>query len=399
MSPQTTLIGDRRRQAMERAAAIRRHPARRPVSRPSTPPTVQFYVIALIVAVFVMFGLVMVLSASSVDQFHRGFSPWRIFSKQTLWAAFGGIGLWIGLRVPYHFWRKLAIPILIASFTLMLLPMVPALGQSVNGAKAWVAVGPISFQPSEFLKLGVLLYCADLLARRAAEMADVRRTLMPVVYVILTACGLCMVQGDLGSAIVLAATVLVVAFIAGAPMAPLSAVGALGAVGTLVFAMSSPRRQARFTAFLDIAAHKDHLSYQTYQAMIAISNGGTSGEGIGRGMTKLGDYLPLAHSDFIFAVVVEELGLIGALAVLGGFAVLAYMGVQVALHTEDRFGALLAGGVVAWLTVQTIVNVGGVSGLMPVTGLTLPFFSAGGSSLFVSMASAGLLLNVARNVR
>jgi cell division protein FtsW len=249
------------------------------------------------------------------------------------------------------------------------------------------------------MKLGVVLFCADLLARRASEMADLRRTLMPVLYLLLLACGLSLFQGDLGSAIVLAATVFVVAFLAGAPMTPLAFFGGVGVAGTLAFALSSTRRKDRFTAFLDVAAHKDHLSYQTYQAMIAISNGGVSGEGVGRGTTKLGDYLPLAHSDFIFAVIVEELGLIGALAVLGGFAILAYMGVQVALQTEDRFGALLAGGIVAWFTVQTIINVGGVTGMLPVTGLTLPFFSAGGSSLFISMAAAGLLLNVARNVR
>jgi cell division protein FtsW len=399
MTSSTTLIGDRRQQALERAAAVRRHPARRPVSKPSTPPTIQFYVIALIVAVFVMYGLVMVLSASSVDQFQQGYSPWRIFGKQTMWAALGAVGLWIGLRVPYHFWRRLVLPILLLCFALMLAPLVPGIGEEVNGATAWVVVGPFSFQPSELLKLGVILYCADLLARRSSEMADLRRTLAPMVYVMMAACGLCLFQADLGSAIVIAAVVLVIAFIAGSPLTPLTGLGAIGAAGAYAFAMSTPYRRERFTAFLDITAHKDHLSYQTYQAMIAISNGGVSGEGVGRGMTKMGDYLPLAHSDFIFAVIVEELGLVGGLAVVGGFAVLAYTGVQVALHTEDRFGALLAGGIVAWLTVQTIINIGGVSGLMPVTGLTLPFFSAGGSSLLVSMVGAGLLLNVARNVR
>ena len=170
-------------------------------------------------------------------------------------------------------------------------------------------------------------------------------------------------------------------------------------MSALAFVASSPRREARFTAFMDIAAHKDHLSYQTYQAMIAMAQGGVTGSGVGRGDNKLGEFLPLAHSDFIFAVVAEELGMIGVVAVLGGFMVLAYAGVQVALATQDRFHMLLAGGIVSWLVVQTIINVGGVTGLMPVTGLTLPFFSAGGSSLFVTLTATGLLLNVARNVR
>ena len=281
----------------------------------------------------------------------------------------------------------------------MLLPFVPGIGDRVNDASAWVAIGPINFQPSEFLKLAVLLASANLLAKRHDEMHDLGRTLGPVLAIAFVGAALCMLQSDLGSAIVLAAIVVAVAFIAGAPLLPMTAAGTMGAVGALAFVVSSPRREARFTAFMDIAAHKDHLSYQTYQAMIAMAQGGITGSGVGRGENKLGEFLPLAHSDFIFAVVAEELGMIGVVAVLGGFMVLAYAGVQVAMATHDRFHALLAGGIVSWLVVQTIINVGGVTGLMPVTGLTLPFFSAGGSSLFVTLTATGLLLNVARNVR
>ncbi len=399
MSSPTTVIGDRRRQALSRAEALRRHPVRRTAAKPASPPNAAFYAIAVVVAVFVMLGLVMVLSASSINQFHQGQSPYRVFNKQVVWAGLGLIGLWIGMRVPYHFWRRLVLPALVFSCGMMLLPFIPAIGDRVNDANAWVAIGPLSLQPSEFLKLSVLLYCANLLATRKGEMADPSRTLVPVMLVAIVGAGLCLVQSDLGSAIVLASIVFVVAFIAGAPLRPMAAAGALGAVCALAFVISSPRRQARFTAFLDIAAHKDHLSYQTYQAMIALAQGGLAGEGVGQGKNKLGDFVPLAHSDFIFAVVAEELGMVGVVAVLGGFLILAYAGVQVALATQDRFASLLAGGIVIWFVVQTIINVGGVTGLMPVTGLTLPFFSAGGSSLFVTMTAAGLLLNVARNVR
>ncbi|HEY0520270.1 MAG TPA: putative lipid II flippase FtsW [Ilumatobacteraceae bacterium] len=398
MTSSTTVIGDRRRQALERAAALRRHPTHK-ASKPQSPPTVAFYAIAVVVAVFVMLGLVMVLSASSINQFHQGQSPYRIFNKQVMWAALGLVGLWIGMRVPYHFWRRLVLPALVLSCGMMLLPFIPGIGDRVNDANAWVAIGPLSLQPSEFLKLSVLLYCANLLAKRRDEMHIPKRTLIPVMIVAIIGAGLCLVQSDLGSAIVLASIVFVIAFIAGAPLRPMGVAAASGAIGALAFVVSSPRRQARFTAFLDIAAHKDHLSYQTYQAMIALAQGGLAGEGVGQGKSKLGDFLPLAHSDFIFAVVAEELGMIGVVAVLGGFLILAYAGVQVALATHDRFASLLAGGIVIWFVVQTIINVGGVTGMMPVTGLTLPFFSAGGSSLFVTMTAAGLLLNVARNVR
>jgi cell division protein FtsW len=281
----------------------------------------------------------------------------------------------------------------------MVLPFLPAVGSRVNDASSWVVIGPVNFQPSEFLKLALLLACANHLAKHRDEMHDPMSTLVPVLGLAIAACGLCLLQGDLGSAIILASIVFTMAFIAGASLLPLTIAGAFGVMASLAFVVSSPRREARFTAFMDIAAHKDHLSYQTWQAMIAIAQGGVTGSGVGRGENKLGEFLPLAHSDFIFAVVAEELGMIGVVAVLGGFMVLAYAGVQVAIVTQDRFHALVAGGVVCWFVVQAIINVGGVTGLMPVTGLTLPFFSAGGSSLFVTLAATGLLLNVARNVR
>jgi len=402
VSSSSILIGDRRRQAAERAAALRRHPTTRrggPPARQLGPPPTTFYVIALVVTVFTVLGLVMVLSASSVRLFHAGQSPWRIFTRQLVWAVLGAIALWICARVPYGTWRRFVTPILLTATAGMLLPFVPGLGLEVNGARAWVSLGSMSIQPSEFMKVAVLLYCAALLTSRETEMHDLRRTLYPVLAIAGLGAGLCVLQGDLGSAVVLGGIVLAVGFVGGAPLVPISIAGIIGAGSAVLFAMSSQRRYNRFTAFLDITGNRDHLSYQQYQAMIAIAQGGTTGAGPGRGLSKLGDFLPLAHSDFIFAVVAEELGLFGVFAVIGGFIVLTFCGVQVALAASDRFGSLLAGGIVGWLVVQTIINVGGVTGLMPVTGLTLPFFSAGGSSLFVCMAAAGLLLNVARHAR
>jgi len=165
----------------------------------------------------------------------------------------------------------------------------------------------------------------------------------------------------------------------------------------LLFVVSSPRRLDRFTAFLNVSEEKDHLAYQTYQGFLSMASGGLTGSGIGGSNGKLG-YLPYAHSDFIFAVVADELGFVGTLAVVGGFVLLVGLGIQTAIAAPDRFGMLLAGGIAAWFGVQTIVNIGGVTGIMPVTGLTLPFFSAGGTSLFVSMTAAGLLLSVARRI-
>jgi cell division protein FtsW len=398
MSSSSTLLGDRRRQTLERTSAQKRHPARRAQTRPLGPPPMAYYLIALTVAMLVMLGLVMVFSASAITSLHRNKSPWRIFNRQLLWAVVGAATMVFVARVPYHRWRRLVLPMLIFAFGLMCLPFVPGLGSSVNDARAWVFIGPVGFQPSEFLKLAVLLYCADLLARHEKQMAVLSVTLKPVLAVAGAGAVMCLLQGDLGSAIVLVAIVFAVAFIGGTPLTPMGISGLVAGAAAVAFVFTSTRRYNRFTAFLDITGNKEHLSFQTYQALIGMATGGPTGTGIGGGPSKWG-YLPLAHSDFIFAVIGEELGFVGVIAVIGGFLLLTFFGIQVANAARDRFGMLLAGGIAAWLAVQAFINVGGVSGMMPVTGLTLPFISSGGSSLFVCMCAAGLLLNVARHVR
>src|SRR6056297_882743 len=261
----------------------------------------------------------------------------------------------------------------------------------------WVRFGGVSAQPSEFMKLVVVIVAADLLTRRAHEMNHRKRTLLPTAVIAGASAGLCMAQGDLGSAIVLGSIVFAIAWIAGVPFVPLAAMSSVAGAAGLFFVASSQARIDRFTAFLDVSGNKDHLAWQTYQGFVSIASGGLQGSGIGGSNTKLG-YLPYAHSDFIFAIIADELGMLGAAAVLGGFILLVLFGVQTALAAPDRFGMLVAGGVASWFGVQALVNVGGVTGLMPVTGLTLPFFSAGGSSLFVSMVAIGLLLSVARRL-
>ncbi len=406
----TSTIADRRQLALERL-----HGGPRPVRRAGRaertrlrsipfwdvqrgPAPAAYYVIAVVVALFVMLGLVMVLSASAATEAARGRSPYHVFNRQVLWAVIGVVGLWFTQRINLAFLRKLALPLLLLAGVAMVLPMIPGAGITVNGAQAWIAVGPLSIQPSEFLKLAVVIFAADLLMKREEVLSDVRRSLRPIVVLALAAAGACLAQGDLGTAIVMCSIVLAVAFIGGVPLSPMVATGLVMATAAVGFVLSSEFRYDRFTAFLDITGHRDALAYQTYQGFLSIADGGLTGSGVGAGNGKLG-YLPLAHSDFILAVIADELGLVGSIAVVGGFMVLVWFGVQAALAARDRFSMLLAGGIAAWLSVQAVINLGGVTGLMPVTGLTLPFFSAGGSSLFVSMTAAGLLLNVARRAR
>lgn len=398
----TTTLGDRNRAARQRDAARRRHPSQRDgqvARRHSTPPPASFYVVAVVATVFTLLGLVMVLSATSVAQFHRGNSPWRVFQRQAMWAGFGGMALWLMMRLPLRRLRGWVGMAVMVSLALMLLPFVPGIGATVNGARAWVEVANLTFQPSELIKLTLLLQCAHLLAGKASQPPDVGRAMAPVAIIGGLGAGLSVLQGDLGSAIVLTGIVFAMLFVAGAPMPILSLGGLLAGLTGVLFVVSSPRRLDRFTAFLDVAAHRDNLSYQTWQAMIATAQGGLTGAGVGRGDSTLGEFVPLAHSDFIFAVIAEELGMIGIVAVLGGFLALIFAGTQIALATPDRYHSTIAAGIVAWFSLQTIINVGGVIGLLPVTGLTLPFFSAGGSSLLVTLAATGLLLNIGRGVR
>lgn len=393
-------LADRRAAALSRLAIDRAPRQARTDRTPdaSGPPPVAYYVIAVVVAVFVMLGLVMVLSSSAANEVGQGNSPYRIFGRQTMWAGLGFVALLIGLKVPYHRWRPFVMPIAILAAGAMMLPFVPGVGVTINDTRAWIHLGSVSFQPSEVLKLATLALAADLFSRRHHELHDARRSVIPLMVIAGGGASLCLVQGDFGSAVVLASIILSVAFIAGVPITYLAGLVMSGAAVLTLFVVSSPRRVNRFTSFRDVHGNRDYTSYQTYQGFLSMANGGVTGSGIGGSNGKLG-YLPLAHSDFIFAVIADELGFIGSFAVVGGFALLVWFGIQVAIAAPDRFGMLLAGGIATWFGVQALVNLGGVSGLMPVTGLTLPFFSAGGTSLFVMMTASGILLNVARRAR
>ncbi len=354
-----------------------------------------YYWIGLTVAAFVMLGLVMVLSATSAREVASSSTPYSTFIRQAGWAGMGLLGMAVVLKVPYARWRPLVIPGTVLAAGAMMLPFVPGVGVTINDANSWVRFGSFGFQPSEFLKLASIAFLADHFTRHEHDLHLPRNGLIPLGLVAFGCAGVSFLQGDLGAAIVLTAVSLCVGLIAGVPYRHVATVAGIGMTCAAVAIVSSPWRFNRFTAYRDIEGNKEHLAFQSWQGLLSIANGGMTGSGIGGSRSKLG-YLPYAHSDFIFAVIADELGFIGSVAVIGGFGLIVWFGIQAALAAPDRFGMLLAGGVACWLGIQAVVNIGGVAGVMPVTGLTLPFFSAGGSSLFVSMLAAGLLLNVAR---
>jgi cell division protein FtsW len=377
-------------------ASRRRHPTAKPVRAPRRSKT--FVGLLGIITTLNLLGMVMVLSASSVTALDTYGSTWYIAMRQGLWLLAGVVMCVLVMRVDYHRWRPLALPALAASVLLLLLVLVPGVGMNVNGASRWLGYGPFSLQPSELAKLTVLLFLADLLARRAAWMHDLQLTLVPVTVVFGGIAVLLMLQPNLGTTLVLGAIVLAVLYVAGTPILPLGVLGAAGGLVATGLALAAPYRRERVLAFLDPWKDYQDTGYQNIQSLVGIASGGITGTGLGQSRAKWG-FLPYAHTDFIFAIIGEELGLIGALIVVALFVALCILGARAAVLAPDRFGMLVAAGVTVWFGVQAFVNIGAVIGILPITGVPLPFVSYGGSSLVFSMVAAGLLLNVARQAQ
>ncbi len=365
---------------------------------PPGDPTPTFWLLLAVVVVLNLFGLVMVLSASSVVALGETGSTWSYFGRQSLWSGIGAAALVLFLYVDRRLWRKTAVLGLVSCLALLVAVLVPGIGVTVNGASRWLETGPFQIQPSELAKLVALLFVADLLARRAGEMASPRRTFWPVVGVLVLVGAPILAQPNLGTVIVLAVIVLTMLFVAGARVDLIALVTAAAAGIASYLVLTTPFRRARFFAFLNPWADPSNTGYQNLQALVALGDGGLLGVGLGASRAKW-EYLPEAQTDFIFAVIGEELGLVGGVLLVVLFAALCGLGVGAARASGDRYSMLVAVGITTWLTVQTFLNLGMVTGLLPVTGVPLPFISFGGSSLLVTMAAAGLLLNIARHPR
>jgi cell division protein FtsW len=281
------------------------------------------------------------------------------------------------------------------ALSLVLLVAVLFVGVEVNGAQRWLGTDAISIQPSELAKLALILFTADLLARRAGRMERTDITLRPVMVLLGLFAGLVMLQPNLGTTLLLAAISFTLLFVAGTPLRSLGTLVGAAVIGAGMLAIAAPYRLARVKGVFDPWSDPLNTGYQPIQSMLAIASGGWSGRGLGAGRAKW-EFLPEAHTDFIFAIVVEELGLIGALLVVALFVTFAVFGVRTALRAPDALGTLMAAGVTAWIVVQGLVNLGAVVGLLPITGVPLPFVSFGGSAMLVTMIATGLLLNVAR---
>ena len=281
---------------------------------------------------------------------------------------------------------------------LLVAVLIPGLGQSVNGSSRWIGRGPVTIQPSELTKFALIAFVASLLTRRASRMDRPELTVRPVVVVLVGLSGLLLLQPKLGTPIILAAIALLMLFVAGARISSLASWAMAGGLLAVLAAYAVPYRRARLLAFVDPWADPLGNGLQTIQSQVGIASGGFFGVGLGASRTKWG-FLPFAHTDFIFAIVAEEIGLIGAGALILSFLLFGLFGVRAALGARDRFGMLLATGITTWLLLQAFLNMGMAIGLLPITGEPLPFVSAGGSSLVMTLGATGILASVARGAR
>jgi cell division protein FtsW len=374
----------------ERLAGLRRVWTQAGTRRTST-----YLLLLMVVAVLNVIGVVMVLSASSVQSLDSKGTAWWFFERQLLWTVLGVAGFAVASRVDYRSWRRYTVPFLAVATVLLVLVLIPGLGLWVDGSRRWLGYGSWRMQPSEIAKLALLVFAADVLTRQQRRVGDWKRALRPVMLVFLVFAFLIMKEPDLASTMVLTIILGSVLLVGGIRARHLLVIGGAAVATVTLFAMLVPWRRARLLAFLDPWQDKANAGYQVTQSLIALGSGGWTGVGLGASRAKW-RFLPAAHTDFIFAIVGEELGLFGCILVLGLFGALAYLGVRTALRAPDRFGMLLAGGITAWIVGQAVINIGSVVGLLPVSGIPLPFVSFGGTALLFTMIAAGMLGNIAR---
>lgn len=355
-------------------------------------------ILLIITLALLTLGLIMVYSASAVWAEFKFDDSFFFAKRQMLFAATGVAAMFFIMNVNYWTWRTWAKIIIIVCFFLLLLVLIPGIGNVRNGSRSWIGVGAFSIQPSEFMKLAMIAFLAKYLSERQKWITSFRKGLVPSLALVFTAFGMIMLQPDLGTGTVMVGTCLVMIFVAGGRLLHFSGLMMLGAAGFAGLIISAPYRIKRITSFLDPWSDSLGSGFQIIQSLYAIGPGGLFGLGLGESRQKF-FYLPEPQTDFIFAILAEELGFIGGSFVLLLFALLLWRGIRIALGAPDLYGSFLAVGIVAMIAVQVMINIGVVTGLMPVTGITLPFLSYGGSSLTLMLMAVGVLLNISRYVK
>jgi cell division protein FtsW len=359
-------------------------------------PMTSFHLIIAVAALLTTLGLIMVLSASGVRSYDDDGSPWVIFGRQVLWTVIGLVACYLALRMPVRFMRRMAFSGFAVTIALLVLVLIPGIGKEANGSRGWFVVAGLSMQPSELAKIAFAIWGAHLLAARRMERASLREMLIPLVPAAVIALALIVAQPDLGQTVSLGIILLALLWYAGLPLRVfLSSLFAVIA-SAAILAVSAGYRSDRVRSWLNPGMDPQDTGYQARQARFALANGGIFGDGLGQGTAKW-NYLPNAHNDFIFAIIGEELGFVGAFALLALFGLFAYTGMRIARRSADPFLRLLTATTTMWVLGQAFINVGYVIGLLPVTGLELPFISAGGTATATTLLMIGMIANAARH--
>lgn len=353
--------------------------------------------LAVILLLLLLAGLLVLFSATYYTAQDKG-DPLGEVKKQLFGIALGGAAMLVTSRVPYRFWKQrwVVAAALAGSAVLLVLVIIPGMGVYINGSRRWLSVAGVSFQPSELAKLAVVLYMATTLTNRGKSIRFFFHGIVPVLVVPGMMFLLILEQPNLSTAGSILIVSLLMVLMAGAQWKHLSLLGVAGLCVGGFYAWSAPYRRERLLSFTNPFAKMNDEGYQLAQSLIAFGSGGLFGMGLGQGRQKYA-YLPYPESDFIFAIVGEDFGLLGCMAVVALFAAFAVAGMRIAVNCRDKFGALLAAGITCSITVQAFLNMGVVIGILPTTGLPLPFFSAGGTSISITMAAVGILMNISRS--
>lgn len=353
--------------------------------------------VGLLIIVFILLasGIIMVFSASSVYAYYTYNDSYYFLKRQLLWALLGLPIMGVMANYDYHKLRKVALPLLMLTCVLLLLVFVPGIGIEKKGSHRWIGAGSLSFQPSELAKLAIIIFLATSLSRTHEKLKYFFKGLLPYLLIIGVVAGLIIIEPHLSSTVIVVAVGLILLFVAGARILHFIGLSTLGLIGIIAAIVAEPYRFDRIKAFMDPWKYSSDEGYQITQSLMAIGSGGLFGLGLGMSRQKQ-LYIPEPHNDFVFSIIGEELGFLGASVVLLLFLFFIWKGIKIAVYAPDMFGSLLATGITSLIAIQVIINVAVVTSSMPVTGQPLPFFSAGGTSLVFLLAGVGILLNISR---
>ncbi len=351
------------------------------------------------VMMLLIVGLGAMLSASSVISIREtssiGETGDHLFymKRQIIWVGMGLAALVVFAKIPYHLYRRFAVPIFIVAVAGLVATLM--FGDVRGGARRWIEIGPLTIQVSEFAKLATVILLAAVLAKKDRLLRHLPHFLLPVIAILSIVSGLLLLQPDFGTTLLIGAAAFTILIASAAPLGFIVGLGGISGILAVAGAFTMDYRRARITGFLDPFADPLGTGHQAVQSLVALGSGGWLGVGLGASRARW-SFLPNAHTDFIFAIIGEETGFAGASLVIVLFASLAVVGIRIALTAPDAFGRLLAAGIVSWLTFQALVNVGGVVAVLPITGVPLPFVSSGGNAMIVSLAAIGILVNISR---